>query len=1118
MPVEFRVLGPLEIRRNGSPVPLRASKPRTLLGLLLVQHGRVVSVDRLIEGLWPQAPPRGAQHAIETHASRLRTLLGDDLPLVARPPGYVLDVDASSIDSVRFERLLAEARDSEPARAAARATDALALWRGDAYADFTFDSFAQEEIARLDELRADAEEVRIAAELELGRSSELVGELEALVQVDPPRERRYELLMLALYRAGRQQDALDTFQAARTALANYGLEPSAALRELERKILQQDPALDTAPARRTQAPPSRRQVSVVVVAPVISLDLDPEEHERQQRAAVKAVADVATAYGAQQPEPLVLAFVQEDHTQRAADAAGAIRDTLGARVGVESGAAIVGGGSIGGPLVERARARARDDDAPPVSAQELPRRVDGPFVGRDDELARLREAHAVLVVGPPGIGKSRLAHELGRTERVAVGRCSSYGSESLAPLHEVAAHLGSPDALDDVVAAEIPLTFRRLCESAAPVRIVLDDLQWGDALVRETVEHLVAQADASVRVVCLARDDILDDRPGFLPAAERMMLRPLTREESLTLAAELGADDEAVAERADGNPLFIEQLLAHAGEGGTVPATLHSLLAARLDRLGPAELAAIQPAAVIGREFDAELLASLLASESPRASLASLVRRGFLDPIPPKEAFEERFRFRHALIHEVAYESSTKRGRSRLHEAAADLLDARGGSDELIGFHLERSSLLRPSRDRHALRLAEDAGRRLGAAGLERWRRADARGASVLLERAVALLPVEDAQRLELLCELGVARNTVGARAAARTALDGAAASADGRIRLRAELERAVLDALDDGAAVERVVSAAEAAIPVFDGVGDDRALGRAWMLVAWVRGGALARHADSLDAAERALVHYRRAHWPSVTAIAQIASALYFGPTPVAAARVRCEELLAAELTDISREAAVSAYLGGILAMAGAFDESAGRIAHARAIFGELGRTPSLRTTCGPIEAAVARFAGDQAAAAGLALETCKALEAEHASYHLATEASALALDLAALDRMDEAQEWMAVAERHARTSDRQGWISTRIARSRLLALDGAGEDALPLAEEAVTLADATDELNLRAAARIARAEALLVRGEADAASADFDAARSEYARKQNVAAAAQRERRIAAASGGSN
>src|SRR3954468_19626463 len=201
MPVEFRVLGPLEIRRDGAPVSLRASKQRTFLGVLLVNHGRVVSIDRLVDDVWPEAAPTGARHALETQASRLRSLLGEDAPLLARAPGYVLEIDAQLLDSVRFEQLLAEARDAlgvDAARAAARAVDALALRRGEPLAEFTFDSFAQEEIARLSELLLEAEELRLEAELSLG--NDVAAEAQTLVAASPLRERRHAQLMLALYR------------------------------------------------------------------------------------------------------------------------------------------------------------------------------------------------------------------------------------------------------------------------------------------------------------------------------------------------------------------------------------------------------------------------------------------------------------------------------------------------------------------------------------------------------------------------------------------------------------------------------------------------------------------------------------------------------------------------------------------------------------------------------------------------------------------------------------------------------------------------------------------------------------------------------------------------------
>src|SRR3954454_6722643 len=288
MGVEFRVLGPLEIRRDGAPVPLRAPAQRTFLAALLIRHGRVVSVDSLAEALWPGEQPRSPRHALEMNASRVRRLLGDDAAVVARPPGYELQVDPQAIDSVRFERLLAEAREVDPARAAARAADALALWRGPAFADFTFAGFAHEEIVRLDELRQEAEEERMAAQLAAGRGAELIGELEALVAAEPLREQRWGQLMLALYRAGRQADALAAYNDARKRLDDeVGLEPRPELRELQRAILCQDPALDVAVAGRAVGTAELRPASVVAVEPGISLELDPEEHERQKREAAE---------------------------------------------------------------------------------------------------------------------------------------------------------------------------------------------------------------------------------------------------------------------------------------------------------------------------------------------------------------------------------------------------------------------------------------------------------------------------------------------------------------------------------------------------------------------------------------------------------------------------------------------------------------------------------------------------------------------------------------------------------------------------------------------------------------------------------------------------------------
>jgi DNA-binding SARP family transcriptional activator len=245
--MEFRVLGPLEAWDGGSEVSLGGRKPRALLAVLLLHANEVVSSDRLIEELWGEDSPERAAAALRVNVSRLRKALPRDV-LTTRSPGYVIQVEPDELDLHRFERLVDEGRGllarGLAADASNRLRDALSLWRGSALADFTYESFAQAAIARLEEIRLAAVELRIDADLALGRHDELVGELEALVAEQPLRERLRGYLMTALYRSGRQAEALDAYQEARRALVDeLGIEPSTELQELERAILRQDPSL-----------------------------------------------------------------------------------------------------------------------------------------------------------------------------------------------------------------------------------------------------------------------------------------------------------------------------------------------------------------------------------------------------------------------------------------------------------------------------------------------------------------------------------------------------------------------------------------------------------------------------------------------------------------------------------------------------------------------------------------------------------------------------------------------------------------------------------------------------------------------------------------------------------
>jgi DNA-binding SARP family transcriptional activator len=222
--------------------------------MLLLHANEVVSTDRLIDALWGAAPPPTAAKTIQVYVSRLRKELGDGR-LATRPPGYALRIDRSELDLARFEQLVGEAARSDPERAADTLREALALWRGPALADLTYESFAQPEIARLEELRWAALEQRIDADLAAGRHAPLVGELGALVAEHPLRERLRGQLMLALYRSGRQAEALRAYRQAQRELAEQlGLDPSEELKRLEQAILRQDPALEAAQHAPAAAP------------------------------------------------------------------------------------------------------------------------------------------------------------------------------------------------------------------------------------------------------------------------------------------------------------------------------------------------------------------------------------------------------------------------------------------------------------------------------------------------------------------------------------------------------------------------------------------------------------------------------------------------------------------------------------------------------------------------------------------------------------------------------------------------------------------------------------------------------------------------------------------------
>src|SRR5215470_6475493 len=254
--IEYRLLGPIEVGLNGDALDIGGRKQRALLAILVLSANVPVPRDVLIDRLWGEHPPVGAQHTLEVYVSRLRKALepmADGPVVVTRPGAYLLHAPDDRIDIRRFEQLAAQGRSAlaaaAPDRAAVDLRQALALWRGAPLADLSQELFVQTEIARLEELRANAVEDRIDADLALGRHADLVGELQALTEGHPFRERLYEQLMIALYRCGRQAEALSVYRTARrTFIEELGIEPSPGLRRVERAVLDHDASLQpTAP-------------------------------------------------------------------------------------------------------------------------------------------------------------------------------------------------------------------------------------------------------------------------------------------------------------------------------------------------------------------------------------------------------------------------------------------------------------------------------------------------------------------------------------------------------------------------------------------------------------------------------------------------------------------------------------------------------------------------------------------------------------------------------------------------------------------------------------------------------------------------------------------------------
>ena len=894
----MRMLGPLEALVEGVSVPLGGPKQRALLAVLLLNANDVVPRDVLIDELWGGSPPPAAAAFVQNCVFRLRKEIGKDT-LETQTPGYRLRIDPDSVDARRFERLVREARPLPARERAAALREALELWRGTPLSDLAYWSFAQDVIRNLEEQRVNALQSRLEAELELGQHREAIGELDGLVQKYPTHERLRWLQMLALHRSDRRMDALAAYQVVRLAIVEEsGMEPGEELRALQRRILQDDPTLMpggvAAEVAEQPAQLARKVVAVCIVELLVDEELDVEAARGLVARGLASLEEIVLRHGGRVEQLLGeealavfgLPAAHEDDILRGLRSAMELRDALASlpmRSAVETGEVLVGedGRVLSGGALTIAR-RVKDGAGegeillgPAAAAQSagaawtepsegghrlvelvegapaIARRPDAPLVGRRAELERLvlavRESAAasacrrVVVLGEPGIGKTRLAAELSRTLAEEV-RKSSPAAASPTPRARPtcrswrssnrwrAARRSGPrcmrcstvsrtanrrrrdwlEALTGVAAVDSGDVFwatRKLLETLArakPLLVVLEDVHWAEPTFLDLVEYLVGwSTGASIALVCLARTELLDARPAW--AADTVALRPLEAEETAELLAALpealALDDDvraAVVGTAEGNPLFLEQLAAHALDGpvdvGRVPASLESLLASRLDSLPPAERAVLERASIVGREFTRAAVDALAPDDAPGAATAllALVRRRLVRP-DTERASDDAFLFDHALIRDATYAAVAKSERAQLHERIARWLDQRGALDEVVGYHFEQATLnQRDAGGEHAT-LASAAAVRLGRAGTHALWSLDPRAARVLIDRAIELLPPTDPERLELECGLGEVYKALSENTLAVTILEAvverARALGDSRIELRAQVE-----------------------------------------------------------------------------------------------------------------------------------------------------------------------------------------------------------------------------------------------------------------------------------------------------------------------------------------
>jgi class 3 adenylate cyclase/tetratricopeptide (TPR) repeat protein len=811
--------------------------------------------------------------------------------------------------------------------------------------------------------------------------------------------------------------------------------------------------------------------------------------------------------------------------------------------------------------------------------EQAARRHLAPLVGRVADLATLtssyeratadRRCRLATVIGEAGVGKSRLVRALidaNRDEALVLrGRCLPYG-ESItfwpmlaivreatgvdqdAPADDALARLeamsGDPEVARRVASAldwsqeELPLPelfwgLRELLERLAldrPLIVVIDDVHWAAPTLLDFIEHLVERVtEAPMLIVCTARSTIVESRPGWSEgdASTRLALERLDDADAGALIANMtgGLDlpapvRDTIVRAAEGNPLFVEQLVSMLIERGMlvqdgnrwqaagdlrrleVPPSIHALLAARLDLLEATERSVVDPASVIGLEFPSRAVKELAPTgggDRTDEQIASLVRKRLVRPEASIDV-ENDYRFDHLLIRDAAYAGVLKRSRADLHERYAAWLEASAGvqeRDDVIGYHLEQAAGYRAElggSDPRAGVLAGRASAKLSAAGLRAFARGDLPAAVDLLRRAHDVLPPADDARLVVVPDLAEALLEAGAFDEARAVLGAApavAADPAGRCaRARCELVGLLVDlyAGNEEGWLERAHAAVDRLMPIFEAAGNEAGLTAAWRMrnLAYVTG---LRYDASYGAAEQIIHHAQAAddvRQQRRGAIAYAIAALH-GPTPVGEAVPRLEALIRDVEGDRRTESVIGLCLAQLLAMDGQVERARELYRGAATVFDELGQAvlaASVSTDSAPVEI----LAGEPGIAADQLRRDDATLEALGETYLRATVAGLLASVLVSLGELDEAERACERARSLAGPDDVDAQVLWRSSLARCRAATGGHAAAATLADEAVALTLEVSAPMLRAQAVADRAVVHAAAGRSDEAAADFE------------------------------